>query len=269
MTDERRASSDEEGVPGERAARARRVPSHAERCRTLVAQARSATLCTIARDPEGYPYGSLVAVAADGRGRPLLLLSRLAEHTRNLEHRPEASILLTEVADPGAQRLALGRVTLLGPCRVVEGPEREAARERFLAAQPDAASYVDFRDFAFFRLEPAAVRYVGGFGRMSWVGVEAYAAAAPDPLAGAAAGILEHMNEDHGDAVLAYARVLAGLPEASAATMTAVDQYGFDLAVATPAGAKTARVAFDSPLATPTEVRSAMVAMVARARGAG
>lgn len=273
MTDETsRASRDHGGVeldPAERARRAAvRAPSHAERSRTLVSQARSATLCTIARDPEGYPYGSLVAIAIDAHGRPLMLLSRLAEHTQNLDHRADASVLIAEPADRHAQRLALGRVTLLGPCRVVPEAERGEARASFLVVQPDAASYVDFRDFSFYRLEPIALRYVGGFGRMSWVGAEDYAAAEPDPLAEAAAGILEHMNDDHADAVLAYARALAGLPEASAATMSAVDRYGFELAATTPSGPKAARVAFDAPVATPTDVRKAMVALVARARAA-
>lgn len=281
MSDERdareRAARDHGDVDPAERARARRpdggaaarAPSHAERCRTLAAQARSGTLCTIARDPAGYPYGSLVAVAIDARGRPLLLLSRLAEHTQNLEHREDASILLAEPADRHAQRLALGRMTLLGPCRVVPDEERAAVREVFLATQPEAASYVDFRDFAFHRLEPIALRYVGGFGRMSWVSAEDYAAAEPDPLASAAAGILEHMNDDHADAVLAYARALAGLPEASAATMTAVDRYGFELAVTTPAGPKAARVAFDAPVTTGDAVRRAMIALVARARAGG
>src|SRR4051812_37720843 len=73
-----------------------RAPTHAERCRTLAHEARAATLATIARDPEGFPYASLVTVAVDASGRPLLLLSQLAEHTKNLERRADASILLTE-----------------------------------------------------------------------------------------------------------------------------------------------------------------------------
>src|SRR5579862_6930954 len=98
---------------------AARAPAHAERCRTLASRARSATLSTIARDPVGFPYGSLVTVAVDGEGRPLLLLSELAEHTQNLAHREDASILLTEPIDPSRSPLAIGRVTLLGPCRRV------------------------------------------------------------------------------------------------------------------------------------------------------
>jgi heme iron utilization protein len=245
------------------------APSHAERCRTLVAEARSGTLCTIARDPAGFPYGSLVTVAIDAKGRPLLLLSALAEHTQNLAHRADASMLLAEPADRHAQPLALGRVTLLGPCAKVPAEDRDGARAAFLAHQPDASYYVDFKDFAFYRLEPIALRYVGGFGRMSWVSAEDYLAAEPDPLAGAAAGILSHMNEDHADAMLAYARALAKIPEATAATMTAVDRYGFEMAVTTPAGPRAARLGFEAPLSTTDEVRRAMVAMVKAARAAG
>lgn len=245
-----------------------REPSHAERCRTLVEQARSATLCTLAREPSGYPYGSLVTVAVDTHGRPLFLLSELAEHTGNLHARAEASALLTEPLGSHDQPLALGRVTLLGRCSKVGASELPLARELFLAKQPSASYYVDFKDFAFYRLEPEALRYVGGFGRMSWVTPEDYRVAEPDPLFAAAAGILRHMNDDHAEASLAYARVLAGMNEATGATMTAVDRYGFDLAVTTDNGPRAARVAFDEPVTTSDGVRRAMVELVKRARAA-
>jgi len=243
-----------------------RAPSHAERARTLAAGARSAALATIARDPQGFPFASLVTVAVDDRGRPLLLLSELAEHTANLHARPEASVLLTEPLGTHDQALALGRVTILGPCAKVGAEERTAVREAFLAAQPAASFYVDFKDFAFYRLEPSALRYVGGFGRMSWVSADDYRTAEADPLAKDAAGILRHMNDDHADAVLAYARVLAGVGDAAKATMTGVDRYGFELAAETPSGPRARRLAFDEPVLTGDDVRRAMVAMAKRAR---
>ena len=243
------------------------APSHAERSRTLLARAKSAALSTVARDPAGFPYGSLVAIAGDDRGRPLLLLSSLAEHTGNLLANPQASILVTEAGV--GEALALGRLTLLGPCRRVVDGEVEAVRAAYLAAQPSAARYVGFGDFAFYRLEPMALRYVGGFGRMSWVAIEAYAAAAPDPLHEAAAAILAHMNGDHGTANLDYARGLARIDDATAATMTAVDRYGFELAVETPGGPRLVRLGFDAPAASSDEVRRALVALVKRARAIG
>src|SRR5215213_10635269 len=94
------------------------TPTHAERARTLVARISTGTLCTLALDPEGYPYGSFVTVAFDD-GHPVFLISALAEHTRNLERDRRASLLVAEsgAADP----LANGRVTLLGPCRRLPG----------------------------------------------------------------------------------------------------------------------------------------------------
>jgi putative heme iron utilization protein len=143
-----------------------------------VAAAKVATLATLARDPEGFPYASLVAFASDAKGRPLLLLSRLAEHTENLRARPEASVLIAEAADAKAiDPLSLGRVTILGPCTLVPDEDKADVRATFLAHQPSAATYVDFADFAFYRLEPRALRFVGGFGRMSWVSAEEYSLA--------------------------------------------------------------------------------------------
>jgi len=245
-----------------------RAPSHAERCRTIAAAARFATLSTIARDPAGFPYGSLVTVAIDDDGRPLMLLSQLAEHTQNLVHHADASILLTEATPPGISPLTRGRVTLLGPCRQVPESEHDAASAVFLAAHPDAAQYAGFKDFAYYRLAPIALRYVGGFGRMSWVSADEYVAAESDPLAPHVEDILGHMNADHADAVLAYARAFAGATDSSAATMTAVDRYGFDLAMIAPNGQKNARIAFDTPVRTTEEVRIAMVKLVKAARKA-
>jgi heme iron utilization protein len=254
-----RANEDPEAVKA-------RAPTHAERCRTLAAAARSATLCTLARSPEGFPYGSLVTVAFDDRGRPLMFLSDLAEHTGNLVARSEASLLVSERLGDGGEPLALGRMTLLGHARRVPEDEVAAVRALFLAAQPSASYYIEFKDFSFYRQEVDAIRYVGGFGRMSWVDGAEYGRAEPDPLAGASAGILAHMNDDHGEAMVAYARALAGIDAATKATMTAVDRYGFEMSVVTPDGPRIVRLAFDAEVKTTDEVRKAMVAMVKQAR---
>src|SRR5215204_4126466 len=139
------------------------TPTHAERARTLVARCLTGTLCTLALEPEGYPYGSFVTVAFD-EGNPVFLISGLAEHTKNLERDPRASLLVAEggAADP----LANGRVTLIGPCTRVE-EDGGSARVAFLAAHPNSSYYAGFRDFAFWTLRVDHVRYIGGYGRMS------------------------------------------------------------------------------------------------------
>jgi len=136
------------------------TPTHAERARTLVAHISTGTLCTLAQEPEGYPYGSFVTVAFDA-GNPVFLISGIAEHTKNLERDSRASLLVAEggAADP----LANGRVTLLGPCRRVAG-DGGSARQAFLAAHPNASYYADFRDFGFWKLEVSSIRYIGGYG---------------------------------------------------------------------------------------------------------
>jgi heme oxygenase (biliverdin-IX-beta and delta-forming) len=149
--------------------------SHARRCRDLCEHARVAALGTIARNVPEHPFVTLVTVAVDRKGRALLLLSRLAEHTANLDACSHASLLLSEPDGGGADPLAMGRVTLVGSCGRVPDGDLDACRKTFLDKHPEARNYVGFADFGFFRLEPEHVRYVGGFGRMSWVDTKSYA----------------------------------------------------------------------------------------------
>ena len=159
------------------------------------------------------------------------------------------------------------------PCSGCSPPSRTTrraavARERYLEANPAASYYIDFGDFTFLRLTVDHVRYVGGYGRMSWVDAADYRTATPDPLVDAAAGIIEHMNADHADAQVLFCRHFAGLTDTESATMSAVDRYGFDL-VAVSADHRTAvRLAFPDECTTGDEVRAAMVAMVTEARAA-
>src|SRR5206468_11117143 len=132
---------------------------------------------------------------------------------------------------------------------------------------PASGYYIDFGDFSSWRLGVRSVRYVGGYGRVSWVEAGGYAAAEADPLAGeGAAGILEHMNADHADSLVLMARVLGGRADATEAVMTAVDRYGFDVVVGGPAGRAALRLGFDSPVSSAAAVRPAMIRLVERAR---
>jgi putative heme iron utilization protein len=238
------------------------TPTHAERARTLVARIPTGTLCTLALEPEGYPYGSFVTVAFD-EGNPVFLISGLAEHTKNLERDPRASLL---VAESGADDpLANGRVTMLGPCTRVEG-DGGRARAAFLTVHPNAAYYADFRDFAFWNLRVNAVRYIGGYGRMSWISEENWQAAEADPLAPYAAGAIAHMNADHADAMVLYCKAFSKATDITSATMTGVDRYGFDMSAKTPDGPRPVRVAFPKPVRTPEDVRATLVAMAKDAR---
>ena len=238
------------------------TPSHAERARTLVAQSSTGTLCTLAVDPDGYPYGSFVTVAFED-GDPILLISQLAEHTKNLMRDPRASLLVAEsgYGDP----LANGRVTMLGPCTRVEG-DADGARAAFFAAHPNSKYYADFRDFAFWRLQVESVRYIGGYGRMSWVDEAEWRAAEPDPLGPSAAGIIAHMNADHADALVLYCRAFSKAADITSATMTGIDRYGFEMSARTKEGPRPVRLAFASPVGALEEARAALIAMLADAK---
>ena len=238
------------------------TPTHAERARTLVARISTGTLCTLALEPEGYPYGSLVTVAFDN-GNPVFLISGLAEHTRNLERDPCSSLLVAETgsADP----LANGRVTMIGRCTRVEG-DGGSARAAFFAAHPNATYYADFRDFAFWMLHVDAVRYIGGYGRMSWIGKAEWHGAEPDPLGASAAGTIAHMNADHADAMVLYCAAFSRATGITSASMTGVDRYGFEMSANTPDGPRPVRLAFARPVSTPEEVRAELIAMLREAR---
>jgi putative heme iron utilization protein len=125
---------------------------------------------------------------------------------------------------------------------------------------------VDFADFSFFRMDILDLYYVGGFGVMGWVTAADYGHAAPDPLADSAQGILDHMNADHGEAMILLARTHSQL-EATEATMTAVDRLGFHLRLKTGDGMKGTRINFPNEVRTPIETREALVEMVRQARG--
>ena len=238
------------------------TPTHAERARTLVAQISTGTLCTLAIEPAGYPYGSFVTVAFDD-GAPVFLISRLAEHTKNLERDPRASLLVAEggSADP----LANGRVTMLGVCARVDG-DGGSARAAFLASHPNAAYYAGFRDFAFWKLHVASVRYIGGYGRMSWVSETEWQSAEPDPLGPSAGGTIAHMNADHADTMVLYCKAFSKATDVTAASMTGIDRYGFEMSAKTGEGPRPVRVAFTKPVGTPEEARAVLISMLREAR---
>jgi putative heme iron utilization protein len=240
-------------------------PSHAERVRTLVCENRVATLSTLSRKHPGFPFGSLMPYALDAAGRPLFLISNMAMHTQNLKADGRASLFVAQTATDG-DPLGAARATLVGTAEAVAEGELAATREVYLAAHESSKYWVDFADFGFFRLNVADVYYVGGFGVMGWVEAGEYQAALPDPLAKAAAGVLEHMNADHVAAMVLLARTQAGI-EASEAAMTAVDRLGFSLRLKTAEGMKGARINFTREVKSAEETRAVLVEMVRTAKG--
>ena len=238
-------------------------PSAAEEARTIAASTNSATLASLTSD--GDPWASFVTYGLLG-GAPVLCVSNLAEHGRNLAADPRASIAIVAPAtetDP----LANARITLAGHVEQPRGDEHAAAREAHLTAVAAAKYYVDYSDFSLWVLRVQRVRWVGGYGRMESTSGAEYAAAQPDPVSPYSAGAIAHLNEDHADSLAAMARALGGYPDTIAAACTGADRYGLDLRLTTERGMAYTRIGYPAPIDSIDELRSAAVELTRRSRG--
>lgn len=232
--------------------------------RTQVARARYGTLCTLDRD-DGTPYGSFVELLPRDDGSIVLLLSSLAEHTRNASVDPRVSVVVGDAyRSPYPQMSA--RVTLLGTLQRLE--RTDALRSEYLAIHPRAAAWIDFNDFAFFGLTPSRLRFIAGFGRMNWPAADDYLQSQPDMMAASADGVISHMNDDHRHNLVDMVRAFAQQSAASDAVMIGLDHLGFDVVAITDDQPHEVRIPFDEPLQHPREVRKAMVALAQRAKPA-
>ena len=229
--------------------------SSGDPARIARALARRCTRAALATSLNGAPYASLVLLAVDLDASPLLLLSELAQHSRNIAFDPRVSLLIdgTEgLADP----LTGPRLTLLGHAQQTEDPR---GLTRFVAHHPTSAGYAGFRDFHLYRVAVERGHLVAGFGRIDWIdGADFLFASDPGTLAAAESEILRHMNEDHADTVAHYAGALLGRA-GTGWRMTGIDPEGIDLRC----DGETARLDFaapvQSPVLTPEAARTALV----------
>jgi putative heme iron utilization protein len=241
-------------------------PSYAERARTLAHLGRTGTLASLSRKYPGHPFASVMPYALDERGRLLMLISSMAMHTQNLMTDGRASLL---VAQPTAgDPLAAARLTLMGTAETVPKAEIDGARAAYLARHANASYWVDFDDFGFWRLEPTDLYFVGGFGAMDWVSASDYMSAKPDPLADASESILQHVNQDHADALLAYLRGRGGEPP-DEATMMAIDRLGFKVRLRTGERVHGLRVPFPREVTTAAQCREAFIELFRSPRVGG
>jgi heme iron utilization protein len=227
-------------------------------------RARVGSLSTLSRKQSGFPFGSLMPYGLDEQGRPIFLISTLAMHTQNLQADPRASLFVAQ-PDVSGDPLAASRVTLIGNVHQIPDPQVAEARKLYLARFANSQHWVDFEDFSFYRMDVVDVYYIGGFGMMGWVSAPEYDRAQPDPLVDTAGDIIEHMNADHGDALILLARAFAGI-ESEEAAMTSVDRLGFHVRLKTRDGTRDTRIPFLREVRNPAEARTVVIDMVAQAR---
>jgi heme iron utilization protein len=237
-------------------------PTHAERVRTLLATERLGSLATHSVHHPGFPFASVMPYALVNEAAPVFLISGMAIHTQNLLGDPRASLLVVQ-SGSDSDPLGSPRATLLGTVTRIDATEE--IRAAYLERHPSAKYWIDFSDFAFFRLDVTDVYFVGGFGVMGWVTAGDYRAAEADPLAPFAAGILEHMNTDHAEALRHITRHFAGL-DAEEATMVSCDRLGFVVRARTKEGMKGARIQFPDPVTSRDDARRVLVAMTREAK---
>src|SRR5262245_57780674 len=185
------------------------MSNHLIAARELVSREHNGMLCTLSLRLEGFPFGSVTPYALSSAGEPLILISEIAEHTRNLRADARVSLLVSDsraADDPQAG----ARATLVGYAIPVSEPFLEDAGRRYLERVPQSASYFEAHDFTLFTIKVEQVRFIGGFGDIHWIDgrevVDLAAAVELDPIARHAEGICQHMNDDHGEAMIAYAK---------------------------------------------------------------
>lgn len=207
--------------------------------RAWLLEATNATLCTLAAETDiaGFPFGSLTPYALRADGTPFVLISAIAQHTRNLERDPRCSLFARDPrTEAGGDAQATWRVTVLARASRLgaKDEELEELHARYAARVPDAPGYGSAHDFAFWALQPVKVRAIGGFGAIRWLPPDAILC---DPQGlgwrEAAARVIEHMNDDHEAALLDIVAARTGTrPEH--ASISAVEISGFLVRTSSP-----------------------------------
>jgi putative heme iron utilization protein len=231
--------------------------------RSLLRRSRQGALATLMAG-SGDPYCSLVNIASHPDGAPILLISRLALHTKNILGDPRVSLMLDErtAGDP----LEGSRIMLAGLMEQAPGQDAEALwRRRYLNAHPSAEAFVNFKDFSFFRINPSGAHLVAGFGRIVDLSPEQFLTDLGDAAAllEAEQGAVEHMNEDHREAMNLYATRLLGAEPADW-RCTGCDPDGMDMQ----AGHATLRLDFPRRIVTPAALRQVLKELAGQARTA-
>ncbi len=213
-------------------------------------------LSTLSKKFDGHPFGSITPYMVDHDGSLLILISTLAEHTKNIQHDPRVSLITHDQQAPNIQ--TQGRVTLLGEATVE--PNREQSGARYLRYFPEAQSYFSMHDFSFYRIKPIAIRYIGGFGRIHWVDMENYSVPSYE-LIEHESNVVEHMNADHQEALRNYCQHFHQC-EALDVAMLGIDIDGFDVR----ADDSVFRFDFEEPVTDAQHARTVLVAMAKAAK---
>ena len=206
---------------------------------------------------EGYPFGSVAPYVVNQQGMPVILISSLAEHTKNIIQNAHVSLV---VFNNEADLQANGRLTLLARAEQTD-KQNGLLRDRYLRYMPQAETYFDAHDFSFYTLYITHARYIAGFGKMGWVEGEDFQIPT-NILFTEETDILRHMNQDHLENLKAYCNYYHH-QSPSSVEMIGIDSVGFDIRID---DHQTLRFHFEHPISNAQEARMALVAMAKQCR---
>ncbi len=231
-------------------------PAHTAARRLLLTK-HHGVLSTISVDTPGYPFGSVVNYCLSRDGIPIILISRIAQHTLNIQADPKVSLIVNEDGKDDIQSAA--RLTYLADAKILPPPDKDPAL-RYYGFFPEAQRYHEELEFDFYRLDPVRARYIGGFGEIHWIPTEQLNRRNPFDQDDES-GMVQHMNDDHRDAMARYCRDAGfACDPAEPPAMAGIDGEGFDFRL----GHRLIRFAFDEPVSTSGQVREKLVAMARR-----
>ncbi|MBI3526832.1 MAG: DUF2470 domain-containing protein [Betaproteobacteria bacterium] len=222
--------------------------------RRLVRKFASGVLATQSLKFPGYPYASSLPFCTDQRGRVVVLISHLAEHTQNADRDPKAGFLVSPLTRDLQEQ---ARVSMIGDIAPVDDA---GIASRYLRFFPEARQYLQIGGFRFFRIEPRSLRYIAGFGSIHTIAAETYLAPAY-PIADAEVDVIEHMNVDHAHNLRDYCRHVHGKAPVSV-EMIGVDCDGFDVR----ADDEVLRIDFENEVEDSDEARTELVKLAQASR---
>ncbi len=230
--------------------------NNATEARKMLRAHRYGALSTLSKKFDGFPFGSITPYLVDHDGSLIILISGLAEHTKNILHDPRVSLITHDQHDAHIQ--TQGRITLLGNAAHIADTATIGAR--YLRYFPEAASYFAMHDFAFYRITPVALRYIGGFGKIHWIDIAQYSVA-PYALITQETDIITHMNTDHADTMRGYCAQFHQRDVLDVA-MLGIDCDGFDVR----ADGELLRIEFAEAVMDAQQARGALVALATAAK---
>jgi heme iron utilization protein len=231
--------------------------NNAIEARKMLRAHRYGVLSTISKKFDGYPFGSITPYLVDHDSSLIILISTLAEHTKNIQQNSRVSLISHNQSDPQIQ--TQGRITVIGDAKLASNQEQIG--QRYMRYFPEAQAYLAMHDFSFYRIQSIAIRYIAGFGGIHWVDMEQYALQ-PYPLIEQEDDVVAHMNADHQETMRLYCQYFRQY-EALNVTMLGIDCDGFDVR----ADEKVLRFDFAQPVLDAQQARVALVEMAKVAKG--